>query len=453
MKTILSLALPLIISQMISTALTLTDVWMMSQISVAVLAAGGLGAAIYSFVVIVTSSMVGVSSNLIAIAQGLRITNPERGEQQIRTVLKGALIMSVVLYLVLLLCFALIPSLLNAAHQSPEVITIAMAYLHTLKWAILPTLLLLVLRGLTSALGGGLSVMLMSAATIALNIPLSYGLAFYLDWGISGLGAGSALAASLALLGYGGWIFRHPIYAQFAPWLNVHEYGLSLLKPLIALGVPMALAAILESVLIYGATLMAGTISIESLALHEVLLLCLSFTWNINFGVSQAGAILVGRHFGAGDIEAIRRVTRQSFCLVSVVSLLLAAAFTAWPGVITRLFGLQAHAGVDMAALLSAAIWVVALCFIVDAWQLLAISLLRAIKVVVLPTLLTAMGYGVIGILAAWSLMQTYGLVGIWGGIGIGLAATGLLLWAGLLVSINPSRIAGSLAEYAAECS
>ena len=59
MKKILSLAFPLIISQLIAMALVLTDVWMMSRLSVSALAAGGLGASIYSFVFIVASSTVG----------------------------------------------------------------------------------------------------------------------------------------------------------------------------------------------------------------------------------------------------------------------------------------------------------------------------------------------------------------------------------------------------------
>ncbi|MGF1754699.1 MATE family efflux transporter, partial [Vibrio makurazakiensis] len=46
MKKILALAFPLIISQLISMALVLTDVWMMSRMSVSALAAGGLGASI-----------------------------------------------------------------------------------------------------------------------------------------------------------------------------------------------------------------------------------------------------------------------------------------------------------------------------------------------------------------------------------------------------------------------
>lgn len=83
MKNILKLALPLTLSQLIAMALVLTDVWMMSRISVADLAAGGLGASVYSFVFLIASSAVGCVANLIAIAYGQSIARPEYGREQI----------------------------------------------------------------------------------------------------------------------------------------------------------------------------------------------------------------------------------------------------------------------------------------------------------------------------------------------------------------------------------
>ncbi|MFA0173478.1 MATE family efflux transporter, partial [Vibrio splendidus] len=93
--------------------------------------------------------------------------------------------------------------------------------------------------------------------------------------------------------------------------------------------------------LIYGGTLMAGTISIASLALHQILLQCLSFTWNFNFGFSQAAAILVGRDFGAGNYEGIKRTSILSFILVSVLSVALSAVFIIWPEMIASIFKLD----------------------------------------------------------------------------------------------------------------
>ncbi|WP_099607370.1 MATE family efflux transporter [Vibrio coralliilyticus] len=442
MKKILSLAFPLIISQLIAMALVLTDVWMMSRLSVSALAAGGLGASIYSFVFIVASSTVGCVANLIAIAYGQRIARPEYGNQQIRLAVKGAVLLTVILSAILTLCFAYAPQLLALAQQPQELAGPAMEYLDALKWAMLPSLMLLVLRGLTSALGNVRSIMVMSLLTVALNVPISYLLAFQLELGLAGLGAGTALAAFIVMLGYGYWVFKRPEYKPFAPWKNTEEYSLSLLKPLLAMGLPIALAALLEHGLIYGGTLMAGTISIAALALHQILLQCLSFTWNINFGFSQAAAILVGQDYGAEDYDGIKRTALRSFGLTTVISVVLAGVFMLWPELIGSIFNLDA----ELSTLLVAVLWVVALSFIVDAWQLLAINLLRGMKIVVGPTVVTAVGYWLFGLPAAWLLLPDFGLGGIWGGIGIGLGVTGVLLLVQLLLAIKKQRNTDSLA-------
>lgn len=433
MNKILSLAFPLIISQLIAMALVLTDVWMMSQLSIAALAAGGLGASIYTFVFIIAGSTIGCVANLIAIAYGQRVARPDFGNQQIRLNVKGAVLLSVILSSLLTISFIWAPELLTLAKQPTELIDPAMQYIGALKWAMLPSLLMLVLRGLTSAFGNVRSIMVVSVATVLLNVPISYVLAFNFGFGLSGLGAGTALAAAITTVLYACWVFSRDEYKEFAPWLNLHEYSFSSMLPLLGMGLPIALAALLEHGLIYGGTLMAGMIGVASLALHQILLQCLSFTWNVNFGFSQAAAILVGQQYGAEDYLAIKLTVKRSFFLTSVISIIIAAGFIIWPQFIANLFSLDNA----LTTLLASVLWVVALSFIVDAWQLLAINLLRGMKIVVGPTIITAIGYWVIGIPAAWWLASHFDLMGIWAGIGIGLGATGVMLLALLLKALH----------------
>ncbi|MBW3696132.1 MATE family efflux transporter [Vibrio sp. T187] len=439
MNKILSLAFPLIISQLISMALVLTDVWMMSRISVSALAAGGLGASIYFFIFIVGSSTVGCVANLIAIAYGQRVARPEHGNKQIRLAVKGAVLLSFVMSAILMACFWMAPMVLEAAKQPQEVITLAMEYVHALKWVMLPSLILLVLRGLTSAFGNVRSILVMSVITVVLNVPISYVMTFEFDMGLTGLGLGTAIAALIVMLGYTWWVFKQAEFSSFAPWLNLEEYSFKLMTPLLLMGLPIAVAALLEHGLIYGGTLMAGTISIASLALHQILLQCLSFTWNFNFGFSQAAAILVGRDYGQQNYDGIKRTSIQSFVLVTALSVVLSGIFIIWPEVIAELFKLDDGTN-GMSTLLTSVIWVVALCFIVDAWQLLAINLLRGMKIVSMPTVMTAIGYWLFGLPAAWLLMDAYQLAGIWAGIGVGLGVTGVLLLVHLMVVLRKHK-------------
>lgn len=433
MRKILSLAFPLIISQLIAMSLVLTDVWMMSRISIEALAAGGLGAAIFSFIFIIASSTIGCVANLVAIAYGQRVARPEFGNQQIRFAIKGAVLLAVILSALLVTSFSFAPHLLRLAQQPDIVIAPAMEYVNALKWTMLPSLFLLILRGLTSAFGNVRSILVMSIANIFLNIPISYLLAFSFNFDLSGLGAGTALSSLIVSIGYGYWVFNRAEFAEFAPWKNRHEYSLSLTKPLLAMGLPIGLAALLEHGLIYGGTLMAGTVGVAALALHQILLQCLSFTWNINFGFSQAAAILVGQDFGAENYSGIKQTAIRSFGITTVISIVLSGGFILWPEFIATIF----HLDTQLTELLTSVIWVVALAFVVDAWQLLAINLLRGMKIVMVPTVMTAIGYWVFGIPAAWLLMKTHQLGGIWAGIGIGLAVTGVLLLVQLMVSIR----------------
>ncbi|NRB81906.1 MAG: MATE family efflux transporter, partial [Saccharospirillaceae bacterium] len=76
-------------------------------------------------------------------------------------------------------------------------------------------------------------------------------------------------------------------------------------------------------------------------------------------------------------------------------------------------------------------------CFVVDAWQLTGLNILRGMKIVFAPALITGVGYLLAGLPAAWYLMQTFHLQGIWMGIGLGLGVTGCLLLVQVSINLN----------------
>jgi len=80
---------------------------------------------------------------------------------------------------------------------------------------------------------------------------------------------------------------------------------------------------------------------------------------------------------------------------------------------------------------------VAAACFVVDAWQLAGLNILRGMKIVFGPALITGIGYCLVGLPAAWYLMPLFQVQGIWMGIGIGLAVTGCLLLVQVKFSLN----------------
>ena len=55
MKNILPLAIPLILSQLIQQLMLFTDIWMFSRIGINEMAAGGLGAQVFSIIFIIAA--------------------------------------------------------------------------------------------------------------------------------------------------------------------------------------------------------------------------------------------------------------------------------------------------------------------------------------------------------------------------------------------------------------
>ncbi|OAN13112.1 MATE family efflux transporter [Photobacterium jeanii] len=429
MKKLVSLAFPLIISQLIAQLLMFTDVWMMAKLNIMAIAGGGLGASIYSFIFIIAGSTVGCVANLIAIAYGKQARQPEKADNEVRISLKGGILLAVILTLALQPLFYSVETWLQKADQDPQAVVLAMEYFHALKWSMLPTLFLLVLRSLVSAFGDTRSVMVMSLATVALNVPISYLFAFHMDMGIAGLGYGTSLAALLIMIGYGVWVFTQPKYAKYLPFNRFNEYRLSAMTPLLAIGVPIMIATLLEHALFSGAALLAGTLGAVSLALNQIAMQCLNFSWNIAFGFSQAVSILVSQHVGSNEPKLVRHYAKQGLVVVTATSAVIGILLSIYPEFLTQVFTVEGDAlASELVKALPGVMIMVALCFVVDAWQLAAISILRGMKVVIVPTISTVVGYWVVGLPAAWFLMHKMGLEGIWGGIGLGLAATGIML-------------------------
>ncbi|MGF1701194.1 MATE family efflux transporter [Photobacterium makurazakiensis] len=429
MKKLIYLAVPLIVSQLVAQLLMFTDVWMMAQLSILSIAGGGLGATVYSIVFILAGSTVGCVANLIAIAYGKKLNHPEEGNAEVRSSLKGGILLALILTVALQPVFFLMHDFLLMANQDPEAVALAMVYMDALKWSMFPTLMLLVLRSLVSAFGDTRSVMVMSLATVVLNVPLSYLLAFHWGMGLAGLGYGTSLAASIIMVGYAYWVFTRDKYRIYNPFKQLHEYKLGTMIPLLGIGVPIMIATMLEHTLFSGAVLLAGTLGAVSLAIHQIAMQCLNLSWNIAFGFSQAASILVSQHFGRNEIGLVKRYAKLGLIMVTSTSAVIGVMLSAWPEFLTQVFSIEGDAlASELVTALPSVMIMVAMCFVVDAWQLAAISILRGMKVVVAPTISTVIGYWLIGFPSAWLLMKFMGLEGVWAGLAIGLAATGVML-------------------------
>lgn len=438
MKQLTKFAVPLIISQLVAQLMVLSDIWMMARIGVITMAAGGLAGSVFGFIFVVVMSLIGAVTNLLAIAYGEKQHNAG-DDVEIRRILKGAILLSVIISLALLPLFYLLPTLLLMTGQEAEIVDLSMLYLHALKWSMLPNLLIVVFRGLAVTFGAPRSVLWASVITVILNIIISYVLAFVFDFGIVGIGYGTSLAAWLMAICYGIWLFRQPKLLAYKPWNKWFEYKLTTVKPLMFMGAFVALATLTEFALISGAGLMAGTLGAVSLAAHQIALQILSFSWCISYGFAQATSILVGNQFGSNkDKQTIINIARNGLILATGSSVLIGLMFSINPEWLSQWFAKPDDAlFAELVDILPSLMLVAAACFVVDSWQLTGLNILRGMKIVFAPALITGVGYLLAGLPATWYLMQTFQLQGIWMGIGLGLGVTGCLLLVQVSFNLN----------------
>ena len=331
MKKLSLFALPIIVSQLIAQLMVISDIWMMSQISIETMAAGGLAASVYSFLFIIANSVISVAANLLSITIGQR--NIGRAEHSdIRMIVQAGVLLAFVLTLLFLPIFYMLPKVFDMLGQDPVIVTQTMLYLHAMKWSMLPTLLILVLRSLPIACGYSRSVLFLTVVLVLANFLLSYCLAFQLGLGIEGLGWGTTLASLLMAFVYGAWLFSNTIYKAYRPWYQWRDFQFSSLVKLTKMGGAVATATATECCLISGAALFAGTLGTVYLAVHQIALQVLTFSWSIAFGFSQATAMKVGTLFGANaKVSEIKAVVIKGLLLVSISSLVIGSLFIVYP--------------------------------------------------------------------------------------------------------------------------
>ncbi|MCG8609895.1 MAG: hypothetical protein MI864_05105, partial [Pseudomonadales bacterium] len=293
-----------------------------------------------------------------------------------------------------------------------------------------------------------------------MNVPISYvlggGLYGFEGYGISGVAWATALMTYTMFFWLGFELLQHPTTRSIlANWKRSHstrqDYAIFW-----SLGVPIALAIIMEMGLFTSASLLAGTLGTLALAANQICLNIATVSFNIYIGIAQATAIKVGFNYGLsqspeqGDpkaIESARRYGRAGLKLGLITASVSATLMFFFPELWVKLFTLNStESRLDELMLLAASLLGVAALFqLADCSQVIAMHALRAFKLGASPTLISIFGYWVIGFPAAWLMKDEFGLIGIWAGMGAGLLFTAITLT--LLLERTATQKARSMME------
>ena len=423
-RTLLALAIPVVLSELGWMAMAIVDTIMVGRLSPTAIGAVGLSSAIYY-----APSLFGVGILLGLDTLVSQAFGREDYDDCHRSLAQGVYLAAAFTPLLMAVIWAA-PFALSRWGVNPAVEVQADAYLRILNWGTLPLLLYAAFRRYLQGIAQVRSVTfaLISANLVnwAGNWALIYG-----KLGLPAMGVrGSALSTCVArvymaaVLIFVAWRYeRSRGHRLFAHWAGPN---LQRLRQLIRLGLPTACQIALEVGAFGFATVIAGRLRPEALAAHQIALNCASVTYMVPLGISAAAAVSVGHAVGARQPARARRVGWMAIATGVVFMALAALAFLIVPIPILHVYSRDAGVlgfGVPLLALAGAF-------QIFDGIQTAATGALRGLGETRTPMMVNLVGYWLFGLpLGAYLCFRTtLGIYGVWLGLTLALIFIALLV-------------------------
>jgi len=417
MRELLRLALPVVGGHLGLMFMSVVDIWVVGRVSAIALGAVGIGTSVFSWFFLFAIGLLSSLEFLISHALGER--RPERAKKYLTQGLLLSLFLGVLLNGILL--FA--SNHLDLFGLTPEIIEPSQGYLRILSFSLVPGLLFTTCRAHLQSKQitrpPVLNVIFGNGVNLILNLILVFGL-----WGAPRMEAeGSAWATLVAR-----WVMALGLISVVAR----EERGLSLryyaeeMKQIWRLGLPSALQMTFEVGVFAFSTTLAGRLSAELLAAHQVVLNIASVSFMVPYGIGSATAVLVGRAMGEKNSELAVQVGRLGIGLGVWFMAASALVFFLLPSPILALY-------TDQPEVISAALsilWIAALFQLSDGAQAVATGALRGVSDTRSSALANFIGHWGIGLPLGYTLCfyAQYSLMGLWAGLAIGLTAVAVFL-------------------------
>lgn len=431
-RATLTLAWPLILSNLTMSAIQATDVVLMGWLGPRQLAAAALGLNLNFAFSLICLGLVTASSPMMATALGAKLRSVTDVRRTFRQSIWMIITVVIPIWLVLFNCEPIIRSL----GQEPALARDAQTFVRGYMWSMLPFLLFQAMRNFVSALERPGWVLVISVLGIVMNALLGYGLIFghfgLPEWGIFGGGLASSIVWTVLAILLGIIIAVDRQFRRYHLWGRFWRPDWPRYRRLWALGIPIGLAMGFEGGVFSAAAYLMGLISAESVAAHAVALQIAAMSFMVPWGMSQAATVRVGLFLGRGDYDGVTRAGWTAW--VFGVGFMAAMALVIWlfPRELITIFLDDTPANASVIALGVAFLGIAAIFQIVDGAQVVGQGMLRGLHDTKVPMIYTFIGYWAIGIgVGAWlAFKDGWQGIGIWTGLAIGLAIVAvLMLW------------------------
>ncbi|MGV8918355.1 MAG: MATE family efflux transporter [Pseudomonas sp.] len=435
LRTLLALALPLMIGQLAYTAMGFVDAVMAGSVGPRDLAAVALGNSIWVPIYLFMTGTLLATTPKVAQRFGAGQTT------EIGALVRQALWLALAVGLIASTLLLNAEPILHLMKVDPLLIEPCMQYLRGIACGLPATALFYVLRCFSDGMGRTRPSMLLGLSGLAMNIPLNY-VFIYGHFGVpamGGVGCGWATATVMwsILLGMSTWVWRAKIYKASQVFAHFDWPQWAAIKRLLSIGLPIGIAIFAESSIFAVIALLIGSLGSNVVAGHQIALNFSSLVFVIPLSLGMAVTVRVGQALGrnaprdARFSAGVGMATALVYACLSASLMMLmrehvAAIYTADPVVIHLAASLIVFAALFQFS---------------DALQVTAAGALRGYQDTRVTMMLTLFAYWGIGLPVGYVLGLTdllgpaSGPAGLWQGLIVGLTCAALMLSARLTSS------------------
>lgn len=428
-RQLLALAIPVILAQIAQTAMGFVDTVMAGGYSATDMAAVAIGTSIWLPAILFGHGLLLALTPTVA-----QLNGSGRRERIAHQVRQGFWLAAAVSLLIMIVLWNA-GYIIHAMHDiDPQLADKAVGYLRALLWGAPGYLFFQVVRNQCEGLAKTKPGMVMGFLGLLVNIPVNY-VFIYGHFGmpeLGGVGCGVATASVywvmfIAMLSY---VKRAGSLRDIRSETHSGKPDLSVLKRLVQLGLPIALALFFEVTLFAVVALLVSPLGIVDVAGHQIALNFSSLMFVLPMSLAAAVTIRVGFRLGQGSTLDAQTAAHTGLG-VGVCMAVLTAIFTV---ALREHIALLYNDNPQVVTLASQLMLLAGLYQISDSIQVIGSGILRGYKDTRSIFFITFTAYWVLGLPSGYVLALTdlvvdrMGPAGFWMGFIIGLTSAAILM-------------------------
>lgn len=419
----LTLAVPVIFSQIGQITVNLVDSIMVGHIGTTELAAASFAINVFHVgmlfglgITIGMTPLVGHSKN--------RKDKDTRGSW-----FKNGILVNFIASIFLCAAMSSVALFMNRMGQSKEVVQLAIPFYLIHVSSLIPLMLFFSFKQFFEGIGNTKIAMvitiIINLINILLNYLLIYGKLGFPAMGLNGSGYASLFSRLIMPVIFLLVVLRKPSFRIYLTEAIHASYNKLKIKRIISIGLPIGLQMVIEILSFSLGAIMLGWISKESLAGHQVAISMVAMTYMISFGLASGTTIRVSHAFGDHDRNELKQAIFASLHLVIAFMSMMGLLFILLRNQLPLLFTSDPEVIKVAATLLVLG----AFFQIFDGMQVVLLGALRGMADVKIPMLLAFFSYIIVSLPVSYllSFVFNFGYSGVWIGFVFGLSTAAVL--------------------------